>query len=301
MLTKEEKQEEISYQVKLIQKDKLRERKGHLSLTERDKITILYGEGLSIRKIASILDRSASTISRELKRPEAVFYRGKYIGSQTHKHAKEKWLNTHNRPKLSNKRIRKYVIMCLKIGLSPELIAGRLRTKYSFNIHHETIYKFVYSTHNELHLTQYLCRRKLGRIPRDIRSHNKRSYVGTGKNIPNRVDIDLRPIEANLRLEFGHFEADSIESKRVRGQKRKSCLTVLVDRATRLTRIRKTASHTSKETVLSIASIKDTICSPIKSITYDNGKEFSKHEIINKILNTVSYFCKPYLPTLYGF
>ena len=73
-----------------------------------------------------------------------------------------------------------------------------------------------------------------------------------------------------------------------------SPLTVLVDRATRLTRIRKTASHTSKETVLSIASIKDTICSPIKSITYDNGKEFSKHEIINKILNTVSYFCKPY-------
>ena len=47
-------QEEIIYQVKLIQKDKLRERKGHLSLTERDKITILYGEGLSIRKIASI-------------------------------------------------------------------------------------------------------------------------------------------------------------------------------------------------------------------------------------------------------
>ena len=72
-----------------------------------------------------------------------------------------------------------------------------------------------------------------------------------------------------------------------------SCLTVIVDRATRLTRIRKTASHTARETVLSIASIKDTIHCPIRSITYDNGKEFTQHGI-NKMLNTTSYFCKPY-------
>ena len=294
MLSKEEKQEEKNYQIALIKQDKVKKNKGHLSQIERDKITILQSEGLSIRSIASILDRSASTISRELKRPQAVYYRGKYIGSQTHIKTKQYWLATHNKPKLNNKRIRKYVINCLKIGISPELIAGRLRTKYSFKIYHETIYKFIYATHNELHLTQYLQRRKLGRVPRDIRKHNKRSYVGTGKNIPNRVDIDLRPIEANLRLEFGHFEADSIESKRIRGQKRKSCLTVIVDRATRLTRIRKTASHTARETVHSIASIKDTIHCPIRSITYDNGKEFTQHEKINKILNTTSYFCKPY-------
>ena len=43
----------------------------HLSSSERDKITILHGEGLSIRKIAKELGRSPSTISRELNRPEA--------------------------------------------------------------------------------------------------------------------------------------------------------------------------------------------------------------------------------------
>ena len=32
----------------------------------------------------------------------------------------------------------------------------------------------------------------------------------------------------------------------------------------------------------------------IKSITYDNDLEFSKHEKINKVLNIKSYFCKPY-------
>ncbi len=55
--------------------------KGHLTSQERDKLTILYGKGLSIRKIANILERSPSTIPRKLRRKEAVFYRGNYIGS----------------------------------------------------------------------------------------------------------------------------------------------------------------------------------------------------------------------------
>ena len=53
------------------------------SLDERDKIIILQGEGLSVRKIAKELYRSPSTISRKLNRPESLYYRRKYIGSQT--------------------------------------------------------------------------------------------------------------------------------------------------------------------------------------------------------------------------
>ena len=62
----------------------------HLTSSERDKITILQEEGLSIRKIAKELGRSPSTISRELNRPEALYYRGKYIGSQTDIRVKNK-------------------------------------------------------------------------------------------------------------------------------------------------------------------------------------------------------------------
>ena len=61
----------------------------HLTLSEREKITVLQGQGLSIRKIAKELDRSLSTICRELNRANAVYYRGIYIGSQTDKHVKE--------------------------------------------------------------------------------------------------------------------------------------------------------------------------------------------------------------------
>ena len=90
-------------------------------------------------------------------------------------------------------------------------------------------------------MTQYLLRRKYGRKPRQIRRIKK----GTGKNIPNRTDIDLRSMEANLRLEFGHFEADTIESSKKRGERR-SCLTVVVDRLTGKTVI--TVSKTATET-----------------------------------------------------
>ena len=127
--------------------------------------------------------------------------------------------------------------------------------------------------------------------------------------IPNRLDISLRPINANLRNEFGHFEADSIEGIRTRNtnynknnnkdkdnnrQQRHSCLTVMVDRATRKTFIRKTASKTSIQTTTSILKALKPLSNNIKSITYDNGLEFSQHEKINKELNIQSYFCKPY-------
>ena len=303
MLTKQERQEETREKIEeKKERSKYLKPKGHLTLEEREKITVLSANNYSIREISRILKRNPSTISRELRRKEIVYFRGKYLGAQTHKKVKEKWKETHNRPKLENVFVRKYVIKCLKAGITPELIAGRLRIKYGFKIYHETIYKFIYTTNNELHLTDYLLRRKFGRVSRDIRKHNKRKYTGTGKNIPNRVDIDLRPIEANLRLEFGHFEADSIEGTRKRLkqengkhiQQRKSCLTVVVDRETRLTKIAKTASLNSIQTTTSILKVMKPYRNTIKSITYDNGKEFSKHEIINKEFNIQSYFCKPY-------
>ena len=117
--------------------------------------------------------------------------------------------------------------------------------------------------------------------------------TGTGKNIPNRIDISERPIEADNRTEFGHFEADSIESCKQRG-KTLSCLTVVVERVSRFVSIRKTASKTANATTKSIISALKPFTNNVISITYDNGCEFSLHEKINKELNIKSYFCKPY-------
>ena len=262
----------------------------HLSLEERLQITVLQGKGISVRKIAKALGRSPSTISRELNRENALYYRGTYIGSQTHNRVKEAWQNSHKREnKFLNQRNVSYFIECqLKYGNTPEIICHLLKERFQESVSHETLYIYIYSP--KRNLKQYLLRRKTGRLPK---KKARLYYKGSGKNIPNRIDIDLRDKLANDRLEFGHFEADSVESCRTRG-KRKSCLTVMVDRATRYTIIRKTASLTSIQTAKSIVKAMKPLSNNIKSITYDNGKEFSKHEKINKILKTKSYFCKPY-------
>ena len=268
--------------------------KRHLTLEERNKITVLQAKGLSARKIAQELDRSPSTISRELNRKEAVYYRGVYIGSQTHCNVSKIWSLKHVKERISNdkkynsKLVRKFIKNNLMYGYSPQIISGLLKNKYNISIHFETIYKYIYKTNSKLDLAKYLLRRKLGRKPR------KRLLIKPMKSlIPNRVDITLRPLEANLRREFGHFEADSVMSVAIKS-KTKSCLTVLVDRATRKTLIRKTASKTSELTAKSITKALKPYLHTIKSITYDNGLEFSKHEKINKELNIKSYFCKPY-------
>lgn len=94
-------------------------------------------------------------------------------------------------------------------------------------------------------------------------------------------------------MEFGHYECDTVESCKVRGET-KLCLTVLIERMSRKVIITKTASKTAKLTTTSIETALRSHLSSLKSITYGNGSEFSMHEKINKILNTKSYFCKPY-------
>lgn len=261
----------------------------HLSSAERDKITILQGEGLSIRKIAQELDRSPSTISRELKRPQAVFFRGKYIGSQTDKNVKRHWSACHKRNNeyLSMYNVRKYIQIHLKYGYSPAIVSHLLLSNYGICISHETLYRYIYK--RDITLAKYLLRRKYGRKPR-----KKRLYKPNNpKHIPNRTDIDLREELANLRMEFGHYESDTIESCKKRG-KTKPCLTVIVERMSRKVIIKKTASKTAKATTTSIITALKPLKNNIKSITYDNGSEFSMHEKINKTLNIKSYFCKPY-------
>lgn len=263
----------------------------HLQLEEREKITVLQGQGLSIRKIAKELGRHPSTICREMKRKDAVYYQGIYIGYQTHKKVQKAWKETHKRINkfLNQRNVQDFIEKYLKYGYSPAIISHLIQERFNEKVSHETLYIYIYSQKRKLF--RYLLRRKIGRLHR--KPTGRAIKIGSYKVIPNRIDVELRNELANKRLEFGHFEVDSVESCKKRGKSR-SCLTVLVDRMTRKTIIRKTASKTAKLTTTSIIKALKPYRNTIKSITYDNGHEFSKHEIVNKALNTKSYFCKPY-------
>lgn len=124
----------------------------HLSSSERDKITILQGEGLSIRKIAKELGRSPSTISRELRRPEADYYRGKYIGSSTDRKVRQLWKQSHQRVNqyLSLRWVQDFIKNNLKYGYSPQIISHLLKSEHGISLSHETIYIYIYSPQKKI-------------------------------------------------------------------------------------------------------------------------------------------------------
>lgn len=256
-------------------------KRGHLSAEEREIISILHSKHKGVREIAREVGRSPATISRELNRPEAKYYKGNYMGRKTHDIVRKNWAKTHYKKKLANSEVREYVIKALKHKWSPELIAGRLKTKFRIKIHYLSIYRFIREDMPELQ--QYLVRKRFRRkqkISKAMRSL-----------IPNRVDISKRPQKANERVVFGHFEADTVLSSR----QTKHALVVLVDRATRKTHIKRLANKKALETSNKIISLLEKYPKKHrKTITYDNGIEFCKHELVNKELKTKSYFCKPY-------
>jgi IS30 family transposase len=209
---------------------------------------------------------------------------GKYMGSQFHQNVHINWKESHKRKRMDDLEIQEYVIEKLLLGWTPEQISGRIFQDIGKKVSHETIYMWIYRERPDL--TEYLPRKQAGR--------KKRNYVKKSRkvHIPNRTDIDKRPKEANNREEFGHFEADCIESRRGGS---KTALLVIADRLTRMVKIKKLARKTAEQATNSIIfSLQDYNIINLKTITYDNGSEFCYHERVNNEMGIKSYFCKPY-------
>ena len=115
----------------------------HLSSKERELISVLHAKQISISEIARRLNRSKSTIWREINRDTSVFYRGTYLGESSQKRYAMKWKCAHKRKRLKNSFIEEYVVRRLKRNWSPETIAGRLK-KFGICISHEAISQYIY-------------------------------------------------------------------------------------------------------------------------------------------------------------
>jgi IS30 family transposase len=255
----------------------------HLTLKDRERIALLKATGKSLREIAKGLSRSPSTISRELKRNKFNFHKRKvYFPAQADFKAHKRKIASGKRRRLKNEFIRSYVIENLKDRWSPEIIAGRLKDQFpDHSICHEAIYQFVYE--EAWHLFKFLPRKRK-------RRRMKFYYRKPQTDIPGKVPISKRPQQIDNRSEFGHWEADSFVSKAstVAGHinvERKS-------RFSQLSKIPRNSSRAVRHTL--IAKLEDLPVHARKSITYDNGKENTLHQSINRKLGTQSFFCNPY-------
>jgi len=237
--------------------------------------------------IAKAVDKSPSAISREIRRNQGK--RG-YSAKQAQKKASERRAKAAaNSCKLTKETI-EFINDKLALDWSPEQIAGYMsRAKkeegYVGNIlSRQAIYDSVWQDKKNGGELYKRLRRANGRKRR--KKYGKAD--GRGK-MPNRKDISERPKEVESREVPGHVEADLVA-----GAQHKGFLVTLVERTTRLLLVGYVLHKTAEAVTAEIKRMTAGREHHIKTITFDNGKEFSGFADIEKALDCECYFARPY-------
>ncbi len=249
---------------------------------ERDRIASSFASGSSVRSIARELERSPSSISRELKRNGST---GAYSAILAQKKSEVRNKASRRLNPLKDATIYAYVLDKLRCGWSPEQIAGRLEKENGERlICHETIYRYIYFSHDgkRRRLFEYLPRRQ----PKRQRWKGRSVYH---KGIQNRVSIHDRPEVINQKKQFGHWEFDVVE-----GKAHKAGLVTALERVSRYYQAELIANVDSEYGVRAQLHI----LRPLprfarKSVTFDNGKENYNHTKLRTQLQVDTYFCDP--------
>lgn len=249
---------------------------------ERDNIAQWMSQKVGVREIARRLKRSPSSISDEIKRnwhKEAG-----YIAIHAQQLTDKRKLEARKRQPLKNRRIFSYVHDKLSHGWSPEMIAGRLeKDNKQPMISYETIYQYIYAPENShLHLFEYLPWKRIRRKKKQGRSVHR-------SRIPQRVSIHERPERVNNRIEFGHWEGDTIE-----GKWHRNGIHTEAERVSRLLAAQKVSRITSEETIAAQQNLFENMPPEARcSTTLDNGRENHLHYLLNN-LGMKTYFADPY-------
>jgi len=246
---------------------------------ERNQIYALKQADVSVSRIAEIISRDRSTVSREIKRNRGL--RG-YRPKQANKKAEER------RKRPQNKKMIPEVIACIEERLreeySPEQISYTMQERIGVRVSIERIYQHIWKDKKqggELYKKLRIAGGKKSR-----KSYGKKDWRG---KIPNRTDIDERPVIVQEKARIGDWEADLIS-----GSHHCGFLVSLVERKSKFTLIGQVKHKNAVEVKAEIIRLLFQEKKPVHTITYDNGREFSAHELVNKCLECQSYFAKPY-------
>lgn len=249
-----------------------------LTSEQRYTISVLLSKGLKKKEIAEAIGVSNSTITRELQRNSSK--RGVYKWEIAQKQAEKRSKRTPG-----NRAISKAIWSSVKHYLvdeqwSPEQISGYL-AKDGIKISHETIYAWIRED-----------KRNRGTLYKHLRHRlkHRKKYVGAGRScIINRKSIHERPAEADGKR-FGDLEMDTIV-----GPNNQQAIVTLVDRNTNMLFMKKLKyGKDAKNLALTVIEMLKPIKKKLKTITTDNGKEFSAHEIISEALGVDVFFTDPY-------
>lgn len=250
-----------------------------LTENERYQIYALNKAGHAQQDIALLLQRSPSTISRELKRNTGL--RG-YRPGQAQRLSDNRRNRAHKARKIDD-GVRHGIEILIRQELSPQQVVGYLERDRKLLLHHETIYQLIYADkadggdlYKHLRIASKPYRKRYG------------SYDRRGK-IPNRRGIEERPAIVESRSRMGDWEGDTII-----GKGKCSALLTLLERKTLYTIIVKLTGKNAEQLADAAIGAMKHIKDRVKTITFDNGLEFARHEKIAAALDADIYFANPY-------
>ena len=261
-----------------------------LTLAEREDISRGIASDSSIREIARLLKRSASTVSREVAR------HGGRPAYRAHDADRRAWVSAL-RPKrcflAGNRRLRDVVANKLILDWSPEQISGWLKTRYpnneSMHVSHETIYRSLFIQARGVlkkELMEHLRSKRRMRRSRHASEHGQ-----SRGQIVDAISIRERPAEAEDRAIPGHWEGDLLAGGK------NSYIATLVERHSRFLMLIKVPS---KDTAVVVAALSKRVrklpATLRRSLTWDRGLEMAKHKEFTVATDVQVYFCDPQSP-----
>jgi transposase, IS30 family len=265
----------------------------HLSYEERQQIRYHLDSGYSLRAIASMLGRSHTSLSRELRRNSCSkrSWKGYNPPSAKQKAYVRRKNSKYQGMKMEKDReLRAYVIEKLREQWTPEMISGRLKYCCTSNFN-ETSMDYVSPQWIYDWLYSWWWQRYCKYLPsQQTRVRKRRKKKTKREMIPSRLWIELRESEANDRRGVGHWEVDTMISGKKTGSK--VALWVVVDRKSRYTCLYKMKNLQPR--MMNAFLEKRLVSLPRTTLTYDNGIENKWHMRLHHILNVLTFFCDPY-------
>jgi transposase, IS30 family len=265
----------------------------HLTAAERTTLMVMRAEGASQTAIAEYLRRDRSTICRELARNSGSQVAG-YDAVLADARARDLRAAPATHPKLGpDTPLFAVVHDQLLDGWSPEQIAGALKRAFaddrSRRVCHETIYSAIYVMPRGDLRTDLISLLRQGHAKRRPRA---RGQDRRGQ-IADMVSLHVRPPEIEDRLIPGHWEGDLIK-----GALNRSCVGTLVERTSRLVLLAKVEGGGTADAALAgFSGILNRVHEPMrKTLTYDQGKEMSRHKDLTAATGVAVYFADPHSP-----
>lgn len=263
-----------------------------LNLNQRYQIEALLETGITKSEIANIIGVHPATVYRELKRNIAQRGRtaGKYVANNAQRRTNERHRSKSKQILLTESLKERIAGLLRYEKWSPELISKRLVIEGEACVSHETIYQWIW----EMKKSKKRSNSEYSDLYKNLRHGSRRQKRGSTNDkrgaIQGRRGIEERPGVVEQRLRIGDIEIDLMM-----GSDHKSALLVMTDRATLVTMLEKLTGKEAAEVYDKMEKrLTNFNSSWVKTLTFDNGKEFAKHQKIGQLLKAKTYFTRPY-------